>query len=335
MNIAQIFLLLVNVFLLTAIGSYFWVKRMRQIRFLWEDMNKYNHPKNVAASGGVVVVLIFIFGIFLYTSLEIFFNKFSSHSLEILAIVSTILFLAIVGIIDDFLGWKKGGLSIKLRLFLAILGAIPLIIISMEKSSINLPFFGLTNVGLLYPLFFVPLGIVGAATTYNFLAGYNGLESSQGIIILTFLSYVAYVTGSSWLLVIGLTMVSSLLGFYIFNKNPAKVFPGDSLTWSIGALIGGMSIIGNFEKLAAFVFTPYIIETVLKLKGKLKKHSFGKPNKDGSLEMPYDKIYGLEHLAIKMLKSIKPSRKAYEKEVVYLINAFQIIIIIIGFVIFL
>ncbi|HIF03136.1 MAG TPA: glycosyl transferase family 4, partial [Nitrospinaceae bacterium] len=29
----------------------------------------------------------------------------------------------------------------------------------------------------------IPLGIVGAATTFNFLAGFNGLETGQGILI--------------------------------------------------------------------------------------------------------------------------------------------------------
>ena len=47
--------------------------------------------------------------------------------------------------------------------------------------------------------------------------------------------------------------------------------------------------------------------------------------------MPYDKVYGLEHLAIKILKRVKPSNKVYEKEVVYLIHSFQILIIILGF----
>ena len=46
--------------------------------------------------------------------------------------------------------------------------------------------------------------------------------------------------------------------------------------------------------------------------------------------MPYNKVYGLEHLSIYILKKIKPSKRVYEKEVVYLINAFQIFIILIG-----
>ena len=72
----------------------------------------------------------------------------------------------------------------------------------------------------------------------------------------------------------------------------------------------------------------------MKSRGKLVKHSFAKVNPDGSLEMPYEKIYGVEHLAIYILKKIKPSKKVYEKDVVFLINLFQIAIIIIGVLLF-
>ena len=192
----------------------------------------------------------------------------------------------------------------------------------------NLPFFGVANLGILYPLLVIPIGIVGATTTYNFLAGYNGLEAGQGIIILSTLAFVTHKTGNSWLSIIALCMVAALIGFYIFNKNPARIFPGDVLTYSIGILIGGIAILGNIERLTILLFIPYIIETVLKSRGKLKKHSFGKLNSDGSLDQPYEKIYGLEHLAIKILKKLKPSKKVYENDVVYLIHAFQIFIVL-------
>ena len=100
------------------------------------------------------------------------------------------------------------------------------------------------------------------------------------------------------------------------------------MTYSIGALIAAMAILGNFEKIAIIVFIPYIIEVFLKSRGGLKKHSFGKSNKDGSLSMPYNKIYGLEHLAIFILNKMG---KATEKKVVYLIYAFQILFILIAF----
>jgi UDP-N-acetylglucosamine--dolichyl-phosphate N-acetylglucosaminephosphotransferase len=218
---------------------------------------------------------------------------------------------------------------------LAFFASIPLVVINAGISTVSIPFFGSVNLGLIYPLILVPIGIVGAANAFNFLAGFNGLEAKQGIIALSFLSYVAYLTGSAWLAVIGLTMVFSLIGFYMFNRFPSKVFPGDSLTLSVGSLIAIMSILGNFEKIAVFVFIPYFIEAALKIRGRLEKQSFGRPNRDGSLEMPYEKIYGLTHFGIYVLKKIKPSGKAYEREVVHLINAFQVLVIIAAYAIFL
>jgi len=173
---------------------------------------------------------------------------------------------------------------------------------------------------------------VGATTTFNFLAGYNGLEAGQGILMLSALAIVTYITGSPWLTVIALCMVAALIGFYVFNKYPSKIFPGDTLTYPVGALIAAIAIIGNIEKIAIFFFIPYILEVILKARGKLEKESFAAVNEDGSLEMPYKKVYGLEHIAIKILKKIKPSKKVYEKEVVYLIHSFQILVIVLGFI---
>ena len=326
--------------ILTFIISFFttliflpkWIRKTKDANLIWEDMNKYNSPKNVASSGGLIVILAFTLGVLSYIAIRTFIIQEDGTGTQILAMLSSILILAIIGLTDDLLGWKEGGLSIKFRIFLVLFASIPLIVINAGHHLVNIPFFGEVNLGLIYPLILIPMGILGATVTYNILAGFNGLEASQGIIIISFLSFVAYQTGSSWLSIIGLCMVASLIAFYIFNKFPASVFPGDIMTYAIGALISIMAILGNFERIAVLVFTPYIIVAVLKIRGKLKKQSFGKPNPDGSLELPYEKIYSLTHLGIFLIKKFK--EKAYEEEVVYLINAFQIFVIIVTFLLF-
>jgi UDP-N-acetylglucosamine--dolichyl-phosphate N-acetylglucosaminephosphotransferase len=254
------------------------------------------------------------------------------ETLQIFSLLSVILILGLIGLTDDLLGWQHGGLSARVRILLAFMASIPLVVINAGTHTMNIPFLGNIGLGLFYPLVLIPLGIAGASTTYNFLAGMNGLEAGQGMIILTFLSLVAYATGSTWLSMVGLCMVAALLGFYFYNKFPARVFPGDIMTYSIGALIAGMAILGNFEKIAVFVFIPYIIEVGLKLRGGLKKQSFGLPQKDGSLKMPYKKAYGLTHVALLLLSKVK--RKVYEKDVVYLIFAFQIFLCLLALIIF-
>ena len=326
-------LLLVTIiisFFVTYLVMPYWIKGARLNKLVGRDMHKTD-KRMVAEGGGIIVLGGASIGILLYVAINTFIFKNSDGTLlSIFALLSVLFISSFVGIVDDLLGWKKG-LTRKIRMLIILFAAVPLMVINAGTSIMNFPFLGTINLGLLYPLLIIPIGIVGATTTYNFLAGYNGLEASQGIIILSALSIVTYITGDRWLTVIALCMVAALAAFYIFNKYPAKVFPGDILTYSIGALIATIAILGNIEKIAVLFFIPYFIETGLKLRGKLIKESFAKVNKDGSLELPYKKIYGLEHLSIYILKKIKHSKKTYEKEVVYMINGFQILVILLVF----
>ncbi len=314
-------------FLVALLSIPFWIERAKRARLAGKDMHK-NNSELVAEAGGVNVIIGFMVGVLSYIAIKTFYFKSKDNLIEIFASLSVILIIAFIGFVDDITGWKIG-LNKKTRILFLFLASIPLIVINAGESNV----FGI-ELGLIYPLILVPLGIIGASTTFNFLAGYNGLETSQGILILSALSLVTFTTGQKWLTVIVLCMVAALFSFYLFNKHPAKVFPGDVMTYSVGGLIAITAILGNLEKIAIFFFIPYILETILKLRGRLKKESFAKVNPDGSLEVPYEKIYGLEHLAILVLKKIKPSKKVYEKDVVYLINGFQILIIIIGLILF-
>jgi len=321
-------------FLVAYVGLIFWIRKCKSVGLLWEDMNKFGKPKNVAASGGIVVIIAFALGVLSYIAIRTFVIKpiGDSTDIQIFSMLSVIFLLGITGLVDDFLGWHKGGLSAKVRLALAFLASIPLVVINAGNSSLNVPFLGPISFGLIYPLLLIPIGIAATSTVFNFLAGFNGLEAGQGILILSSLSYVSYHQGFTWLALIGLCMVAAIAGFWILNKTPARVFPGDVFTYAVGSMIAIMAILGNFQRIAFIIFIPYILELLLKIRGGMhppRKQSFGIPQRDGSLELPYKKIYSLTHLAILILKKIK--KKVYENDVVYLIHLIQLIFIIIAF----
>lgn len=309
----------------------FWIRKAHQIGLIWDDMNKIKAPK-VAGSGGIITVLSFVLAVLLFVAYRVFIVKTSDYVIESFALLTVILLAAAIGLIDDLFGWQHGGLSRKSRLILLIFASIPLMVINAGQNLVTIPGLGEISLGILYSLIIIPLGIVGCTTTFNFLAGFNGLEAGQGIILLSSLSLVAFLTGNPWLAIVGLCMVSALVGFIFFNLYPAKVFPGDVLTYAVGSLIAVMSIIGNFERIAVFFFIPYVVEVLLKSRGKLVKQSFGLPQKDGSLKMRYDKIYGLEHLSIYLLG--KMGMKVTEQRVVYSIWLFQLVVVLIGLILF-
>lgn len=309
----------------------FWIKKAHQIGLIWDDMNKVK-AKKVAGSGGIIVVLSFILGVLIFVAYRVFVLDDFDYVIELFALLSVVLISASIGFIDDLFGWHRGGLSRRSRLILMIFASIPLVVINAGRSLVTIPFIGEVSLGLLYPLLVIPIGIIGATTTFNFLAGFNGLEAGQGALLLGSFSLVAFMTGNSWLAIVGLCMAAALVSFMFYNLFPARVFPGDVMTYSIGSLLAVMAIIGNFEKIAVFFFIPYIIEVFLKARGGLKKQSFGLPQKDGTLKLRYSKLYGLEHVSIYLLDKvgIKPT----EKRVVYLIWIFQLAIILAGLLVF-
>ena len=310
-----------------------WIRKVKFIGLVWNDMNKLDSEKKVAGSGGLIVLLAFLLGALSYVAYRVFvLGVRNGNLIEIFAILISIIFMGFIGFMDDLLGWRRGGLSIKSRVLLVIFGSIPLIAINAGKSILSLPIIGAVDIGLLYPLFLIPLGFLATTTTFNMLAGFNGLEAGQGVILLSGLGLVAYLTGSPWLSVICFCIVLALIGFLKYNLVPARAFPGDVITYAIGALIAAVTIVGNFEKIAFFFYIPYVIEVVLKLRGNLKKSSFGRPMKDGTLENQYSRIYSLNHLSILVLK--KMGIKSSEKNAVLLIWSFQITIILIGLFIF-
>lgn len=328
------FILLIPVFVSFFIVLFlmpFWIRKSKQVGLVWEDMNKY-YPEKVSGSGGIMVVLAFILGLLLFIAYRTFILNSVTLLPEIIVTLSVILLLAGIGLIDDLFGWKLGGLSKRSRLILVAFASVPLMAINAGQGEVSLPFIGIVNFGLIYPIILIPIAMMGTTTIFNFLAGFNGLEAGQGILVILGLSIVAFFTGQSWLAVIGLCMIASLFAFLFYNFFPAKVFPGDVMTYPVGGLITILSILGNFEKIAIFFFIPYILEFILKSRGKLKKYSFGKPLKDGSLDLKYEKIYGLTHLSIFLLK--KAGIKPNEKRATYLIWAFQIFVIVVGLIIF-
>src|SRR3989344_4123981 len=97
-------------FLVTLIVLPAWIEKSKSRGFLWEDMNKYKHPKNVASSGGVIVVLSFVLGVLYYIAVKTFVIKsYNSEVIEIFALLNVILIFTIIGFIDDLWDWRSGG----------------------------------------------------------------------------------------------------------------------------------------------------------------------------------------------------------------------------------
>jgi UDP-N-acetylglucosamine--dolichyl-phosphate N-acetylglucosaminephosphotransferase len=298
-----------------------WIRKAGVLGLTGRDMNKYDKRK-VAEAGGITVIIGSLLGILCYIFIKTFYLMETELTAEILAVATTILLAGFIGFVDDILGWKSG-VSQKTKVLSTIPIAIPMAVVSAGTSSMILPVIGYVDFGILFPLLIVPIGMIGATNGFNMLAGYNGLEAGMGIIILTTLGVVAWVSGVGWVSVLSMSVVFSLLAFLWYNKPPASIFPGDTLTYIVGASIVCITVLGNMEKIAIVLFLPYILfEAVGFLKYKMDRFrdkSVRLPEafatnvyKDGSIEFKA-KIYGFEPIGYLMAKRLK--RKVYERDV--------------------
>ncbi len=309
-----------TIFILSAIVSFFSalliakpvIKFVSVIGLKVVDVHKLNKPK-IPLSGGLIVLFGISAGIFFYIFSKTFFGDGNNGFVDILAALVSLYIVFLIGFFDD-LKIKKDksesmGLSRWQKILLVAPAAIPLIVLKAGVSQISLPFIGSIDVGLLYPLLILPLGVICAANMVNILEGLNGLGAGMGLIYMLNLALYAYINNKPEAFLIAIIVFASLLAFIPFNWTPAKILPGDSLTYLLGVSIALIAILGNIEKAAIITSGPFIIEVFLKLRGRLKKATIGYVDKQNKLQSNYDKIYSLPHLFMR-------SGKYTEKQIV-------------------
>lgn len=298
-----------------------WIRRAKARGFVGKDLHKRDQ-REVAEMGGVVVIFGTVLTILVFIAFDTFYYANSNSITEVLAVIASILIATIIGMMDDMLGWRIG-LRQREKVLLTFLIPVPLMVINAGQSVMTFPFLGKVDIGLLYPLLIIPIGMIGASNAFNMLAGYNGLEAGMGIVTISTLGFLAYNTGNTVATVIAVATIFALIALLYYNKYPARVFPGDTLTYPVGAIVAIIAIVGNLEKFAVFLFFLYYIEFLLKARGKLRPEWTAKLLEDNSLAVR-NKVYSIPHIAILSLRKIKG--RAYEHEVVLVVLFFQAII---------
>ena len=277
------------------------IKYLRKIGLIVKDQNKKNTPL-VPISGGISVMAGLFMGIMVYSFFQTFYFNYKESTIPLFAGLTTIIMITLVGFVDDLLIKSKeesSGLKQWQKPVLTLTAAIPLMVINEGVTKMLIPFIGSVDLGLIYPIILIPIGVIGAANMVNLLAGFNGMETGMGIIYTGMLGLYAYANGRETAALIALLIFSSLMAFYIFNKYPAKILPGDSLTYLLGGSIAVIAILGNIEKAAIIASIPFFIEFILKSRSKFKAKNYGYYKNGNVMSYHGNKIYSLTHLLTK------------------------------------
>jgi UDP-N-acetylglucosamine--dolichyl-phosphate N-acetylglucosaminephosphotransferase len=289
-------------FIFALISTPAWIKSARRAGLVSRDIHR---PGAFAADiGGLPVVFGFSMSILFYIALQVFSKSSQQDALVLfLAALCSVLIALLIGLVDDISGWKIG-LRRRYKIALSFLIPLPIMVVNAGTSTMNFPLLGPVELGIFFPLLVIPIGVVGAANAFNMYAGYNGLEAGQGIILLSTLGTISYLAGSVVAAVLAFAMVAALLAFLVFNFYPARVFPGDTMTYPVGALVAIVAIVGNVEKFAVMAFALYYVQFLLKARGGMARESFARITSRGFLVLPYRRLYGLEHVGILLITRI-------------------------------
>jgi len=298
-------------FLSAYLGTPVFIRFMRAAGITGRDIMKVKGPV-VADMGGPGVIVGFLTGVFSYIGVQIFLFSGLPELIDILASISTILIITLIGVFDVltalmeqkegagmFERLKRKGIPAWLYFLIPLPAAVPLVAVNAGVSHMTLPLIGRIELGLLYPLVLIPLALLCCSNATNFLAGFNGLEAGMGFVLHLSLGLFALVNGKYAAALIALTFASSLLAFLRYNWYPARVFPGD-LNYTIGAVCVCVAVLGNMERFAILCFTPWIAEALLKARSRFKAESYGVHQEDGAVKPLGDGIHSLTHFVMRM-----------------------------------
>ena len=228
-----------------------------------EGPQSHMHKKGTPTMGGISFIVSIVISLVVAMFLD-------SENIQyyFLFIYTTISF-SIIGYIDDMLivvKKKNDGLAPRKKLMLQILfSVIFYILVSFIYKDINyihIP--GLDynlNISYLYLIFLV-FWQTGFSNAVNLTDGLDGLATSVTIITTSTFALLAYKENNFPVLVFCLTIVGALLGFLKFNRNPAKIFMGDTGSLALGGILAAISVVLHKEIAFLFIGLVYILETL-------------------------------------------------------------------------
>jgi phospho-N-acetylmuramoyl-pentapeptide-transferase len=264
-------------FLLTVIFSLILIPLLKKIKAgqsIREDGPQSHLVKSgTPTMGGIAIIL----------ASSIAFLIFGPMKREMLIILVTYFAFGALGFTDDFVkvALKRNlGLKAYQKFTMQVLIALSIGLYQMDvsrfHSSIYIPVLNeFVNLGVFY-LPFIIFVIVAISNSVNLTDGLDGLASSVTFVISLFLAIMGMSFGNNSSAIFCSAVAGACLGFLIFNKNPAKVFMGDTGSLALGGAIAVAAILMNLEMIIPIAGGIFVAEaasvviqvTSYKLRGK-------------------------------------------------------------------
>lgn len=266
-NIMVALSLLVASFLVTILMLPRLIKYLHYLKFgqaiREEGPQSHMHKKGTPTMGGISFIVATVLALIIAMFID------SSNIKYYFLFIYTTISFSIIGYIDDMLivvKKKNDGLAPRKKLMLQILFSIIFyVLVKFIYEDINYIYIpGLEyqlNISYLY-MVFVVFWQTGFSNAVNLTDGLDGLATSVTIITTSTFALLAYKENNFPVFVFCLVLVGALIGFLLFNKNPAKIFMGDTGSLALGGILAAISIILHKEIAFILIGLVYILETL-------------------------------------------------------------------------
>ncbi|MBU5362393.1 phospho-N-acetylmuramoyl-pentapeptide-transferase [Enterococcus raffinosus] len=263
MQPAQLFIAFASSFAITVAGmpfiiGYFRMKKQGQ-EIRDEGPKWHNSKAGTPTMGGLGFLAAAVITSIWYS---LWTEKMTT---SLLILVFVLLLYGIIGFLDDFIKLAKKqneGLTSSQKFIAQVIVAIVFYVIyRMEGYPNTLNFFGIDlPLNIIYGLFVI-FWLVGFSNAVNLTDGIDGLVS--GLETISFATYgiIAWKQQQYEVLIVCLAVMGGLVGFFPYNKKPAKIFMGDVGSLALGGLLAAVSIILHQEWTLLLIGLVYIFET--------------------------------------------------------------------------
>ncbi|MGI6211669.1 MAG: phospho-N-acetylmuramoyl-pentapeptide-transferase [Anaerovoracaceae bacterium] len=205
-------------------------------------------------------------GVAIYLAIIIASLIFSRSTDMIVMIVSGAAF-ALIGFIDDYTKVaKKNNLGLRAwqKLLLQIIFSVLLSVYAIkmgEGTDVWIPFI---NREVDFGIWFIPFVVfvmVAMTNSVNLTDGLDGLCSGVTAIVSVFFAIAAAYFGYRDSEIFCLVLTGACLGFLVFNRNPAKIFMGDTGSLALGGALTAAAVLCKAELLIPFAGFVYVMES--------------------------------------------------------------------------
>ncbi|WP_407856635.1 phospho-N-acetylmuramoyl-pentapeptide-transferase [Enterococcus sp. 22-H-5-01] len=263
MEPAQLFIAFASSFAITVVSmpfviGYFRMKKQGQ-EIRDEGPKWHNSKAGTPTMGGLSFLAAAVITSLWYS---VWTHQMST---SLLILVFVLLLYGIIGFLDDFIKLAKKqneGLTSRQKFIAQVVVAIIFYVVyHMEGYPNTLNFFGMElPLSIFYGLFVI-FWLVGFSNAVNLTDGIDGLVSGLGTISFATYAIIAWKQQQYEVLIVCLAVMGGLVGFFPYNKKPAKIFMGDVGSLALGGLLAAVSIVLHQEWTLLLVGLVYIFET--------------------------------------------------------------------------